>query len=277
MMKYFLLFVFAGLAALGLANEIREERELITGGTPAAAGRYPYMAGLMETAYSRPYCGGVLVTPTIVYSAAHCSAPGYVSVGCVNVDDDCARVAVQDTLVHPDFSDSFFQITNDFRLVVLETAVTGYSPIAYVADEGWSGLPEGTGVHSIGWGKTSDSGDVSDDLLEVYSDTISQITCAAMLAGSEFSISDSAICTGGVPFGPCEGDEGGPLLIRCDETGEDVLVGIYSWNIMCGSLEYPNVFGRVSFADDWFKETLLILGQIDAIQSPPPITDMCGI
>jgi trypsin len=44
----------------------------IIGGQFAADGRYPYAVSL--TSFGTPYCGGSLIAPDVVLSAAHCAA-----------------------------------------------------------------------------------------------------------------------------------------------------------------------------------------------------------
>ena len=44
----------------------------IIGGQNAAEGRYPYAVSL--TSFGSPYCGGSLIAPDIILTAAHCAA-----------------------------------------------------------------------------------------------------------------------------------------------------------------------------------------------------------
>ena len=90
-MKILFTSLLVFLAVLGVASKIPGNRKIIVGGQPAPAGRYPYMSGMLSSINARPYCGGSLITPTVVYTAAHCPAPSFVSVGCLNVNDSCAR------------------------------------------------------------------------------------------------------------------------------------------------------------------------------------------
>ena len=255
--------------------KIPGNREIIVGGQPAPAGRYPYMSGLLSSNNGRPYCGGVLITPGVVYTAAHCPAPSFVSVGCLNVNDSCARVSASSSIVHPSFS-NFPVPQNDFRLVILSTPVNNFDVMPFIADASWASLAAGTDVTVIGWGTTSSGGSSSDNLLEVEVDVLSNAACSSDYAGTGAIIDASMICAARAGKDACQGDSGGPLFIRCDANNADVLVGIVSWGIGCASPSFPGVYGRVSFADAWFRSTMQNLGQLGLIQTPPPINNVCG-
>lgn len=274
-MKLFLVVALVAAAALQVVARIPGNREIIVGGQPAPAGRYPYMTGLLSSSTSRPYCGGALITPTVVYSAAHCPAPNFVSVGCLNVNDNCARVSTSSSIIHPDYNGSPVP-RNDFRLIILSSAVTSFATMPFIADAGWASLATGQDVTVIGWGTTSSGGSTSDDLLEVEVDVISNAACASDYAGTGTVVEDNMICASRSGKDACQGDSGGPLFIRCDSTGADVLVGVVSWGIGCASPNFPGVYGRVSFADSWFRSEMSSLGQLGLIATPPPVTDVCG-
>ena len=44
----------------------------IVGGESVAVGRYPYMVGLHDSSLGSPFCGGSLIAPNVVLTAAHC-------------------------------------------------------------------------------------------------------------------------------------------------------------------------------------------------------------
>ncbi len=46
---------------------------------------------------------------------------------------------------------------------------------------------------------------------------------------------------------------GGPLVIKDDNGGSDLQVGVVSWGIICAADQFPNVHARVSQAYDWIQ------------------------
>jgi Trypsin len=55
------------------SSQASNQRELIIGGHNAEEGRYPYFVAL-QTAQNNTECGGTLIAPDVVLTAAHCAA-----------------------------------------------------------------------------------------------------------------------------------------------------------------------------------------------------------
>ena len=51
----------------------------------------------------------------------------------------------------------------------------------------------------------------------------------------------------------CHGNSGGPLVIKDDNSGSDLQVGVVSWGIICAADQFPNVHACVSQAYDWIQ------------------------
>lgn len=110
----------------------------------------------------------------------------------------------------------------------------------------------GETVKAIGFGRTSESGSLSTNLMEVDLDTINERTCKAMLPPETPLFLDKQICAG-VPAGgrdTCTGDSGGPLL---DAEGK-LQYGIVSWGIGCARPNTPGIYVRVSSYIDWIQD-----------------------
>jgi secreted trypsin-like serine protease len=245
----------------------------IVNGT-ATGGPRSYMVGLHSQLSQKPVnCGGTLIGPTIVLTAAHCMflppgngsfyPPNQVLVNLYDVNDQAGVVTINiqdlsegvDIVVHPDYNPDTFE--NDIALMFL--------PIGQVADYAQINddpkepvVPDPLRV--MGWGRTeSTPGSNSDVLLETTVNYISNQECQEINAGAFYPITDGNMCGYKKYSGSCSGDSGGPLFI-VDKDGEigdrPTQVGIVSWGNSkeCGT--YPGVYTRVSYYSGWIKDTV---------------------
>lgn len=201
----------------------------IVGGTAVSEGQYPYAVAI-ATPSRFQYCGGTLVSPRHVLTAAHCQ----VEVGDLalvgSVDLTKARaVKIIESRIHRSFSPATFDY--DVAIAVLSEDVTvgtvALSPDAIPAI-----------ATTIGWGATSEGGTtttllrqvdvpiwIPDDCRRVYPTlTIRQI-CAGRTSGGADS---------------CQGDSGGALLVQID--GSPRQLGIVSFGIGCARPGVPGVY-----------------------------------
>ncbi|CAI5707559.1 unnamed protein product [Peronospora effusa] len=198
---------------------------LILGGNIVPSGTKTYTTGVRPTANGTNFCGGSLITPTHVLTAAHCMAGDiqYVSVGThfVSGTEDGEQLKVVKKIRHPKYASE----TNSYDFLVLELEqASSFSPIALAkADD--SDIAGGGNVTVMGWGATSQGGNLSIELLRI------DVPLLDMDA--------------------CQGDSGGPLI--AEQSSEDVLIGVVSWGDGCGRAGYPGVYARVSVAKEWLS------------------------
>ena len=112
-------------------SKIREFPNRIVGGEFAPADKYPWFTRLMERNGSWAGCGGMLVAPEYVLTAAHCVAPetswsasnAAVEIGslCPNSANNCGQpkqtINVASITRHPNYNTN--TLNNDFALVKL--------------------------------------------------------------------------------------------------------------------------------------------------------------
>ncbi|GAB9476418.1 Serine protease trypsin-like protein [Globisporangium polare] len=212
----------------------------ILGGTETPVGTSTYVAGMRSTAAGSSFCGGSLIAPTWILTAAHCaSSIQYVNVGTHYLSGvtDGTAVKVLRKIIHPSYKSA--STGNDYLLLELASAVA-YPPVALAAANG-SDETVGNVATTLGWGTTTSGGTQSKVLLQVDVAIVANASCKAKLS----SVTDTMVCAGGLKNqDSCQGDSGGPLVVKQNNT--DVLVGIVSWGQGCGQLGYPGVYSRVS-------------------------------
>ncbi len=213
---------------------------LIVGGEPSSAAQYPWMVALTTTASDAAYCGGALVAPDRVLTAAHCiSSYALSSVRVIagrtdlRGNDGAERLVLQ-AWTHPDYRSP--TEGNDVAVLVLDRAMPNPT-LPLETDQG--AYRVGTPATVLGWGYTSERGPSSPVLRSAEVSLVSDSDCAATFR--EFT-PQMMVCAGD-PTGradACYGDSGGPLVAG------GRLIGITSWGSGCARQGTPGVFVRVA-------------------------------
>ncbi|CAG9765523.1 unnamed protein product [Ceutorhynchus assimilis] len=102
---------------------------------------------------------------------------------------------------------------------------------------------------AVGWGATSQQGQISTKLREVTVPIMSNIDCKR--TGYTSRITDNMLCAGFKEGkkDSCQGDSGGPLHIINGSYHN--IVGIVSWGEGCAQPNYPGVYTRVNRYITW--------------------------
>jgi secreted trypsin-like serine protease len=215
----------------------------IVGGTRAADGAYPWMVNLSTG------CGGALYTQQIVLTAAHCvdfTGPTKtikVIVGSVDLKGGTA-LKVKSTYAYQ--APGYPANHADWALIKLASPVA--LPTLPIADT----PAYNNGVFTIlGWGAKAEGGSDTRYLREAQVPFVDDATCGAAYP-NDFD-GPKMICAGDTVNGgvdTCQGDSGGPM-VRRDDAGNWIQVGITSFGAGCARPEYPGVYVEVStFAAD---------------------------
>ncbi|MEU5524460.1 serine protease [Streptomyces sp. NPDC047860] len=237
----------AAAAALIAAPSAVAAPQPIVGGTTTTTSSYPFMMQITDASQDQ-FCGGTLVSPTKVVTAAHCMVGETTSSvrvvgGRTYLNGSDGTVAdVSKIWIHPDYR----RVTrgDDVAVLTLSTPMP-YTTAPYVSASDTSVYAAGTTARILGWGTTSSGGTSSNQLRTATVPTVSDSSCAASYR-NRFVQSDM-VCAGYSSGGvdTCQGDSGGPLLIG------GRLAGITSWGDGCAAAGYPGVYTRLTtFSDE---------------------------
>ncbi|XP_045103454.1 trypsin-like protease isoform X2 [Portunus trituberculatus] len=208
----------------------------VVGGNDVEEGVLPWVVGVRDKR-NITYCGGALISPRHVLTAAHCMArdlnkfPLHVSLG-EHRAFPRHTVRVAHALYHSHFDRD---------------------------------VPEGAAVTVVGWGATSEDGNISSVLKEAKLDVLPKGSCIDAYSSS--FIPSKMICAGKLngAADACQGDSGGPLIQRGGgEIEEDeekaawVVVGVVSFGNGCGRPDFPGAYTRTSAFLPWLKKVLLL-------------------
>lgn len=240
---------------------------LIVGGINAPKGRYRYIVNLVNNRWGN-YCGGSLIAPNVVLSAAHCAGATSVTIGRYNTGDNGDSPSEYETrtvaaeVIHPGYNKRSME--NDIMLIRLSQPST--KPTIAIDYTGASGLTSGKPLTVMGWGALQSEGRFPDILQHVTLKYMTNAECNRILWGD---ITQDMMCAADTGKDSCQGDSGGPLIISGGSEAQDLQVGVVSWGYGCADRRYPGVYSRIAESWDDFLRGQLSQWGVD-ITNPSP-------
>jgi V8-like Glu-specific endopeptidase len=204
------------------------------------------------------FCGGTLIGRHWVVTSAHCvnsvrNTDLYVFEGSHKLSANGRRLAVQSIKLHSGYNPSNFE--NDIALLRLvedlpiEESIT---PLTEALEQ--TVLKTVTAGVVSGWGSgVQGSQEASDDLTYAFVPLIDRQVCNGQGYYSG-RITTGMVCAGGPNADACQGDGGGPLVLKFGT--KTYLYGIVSWGEGCGHVNKPGVYTRVPAFIVWLNEAM---------------------
>ncbi|MEV6283194.1 serine protease [Kribbella sp. NPDC051770] len=223
------------------------DRSQIVGGTLAALSEAPWAVALTNSRSANDsgrWCGGALVRPNKVLTAAHCMTKPTDTYTVVQgraelLDTRGGRTSqVSKVWIHPGYNDQANR--NDFAVLTLSTPITGVPLIALETNP--KADRKGVVPTVFGWGETQNTGP-ADTFHKLAVPDLGDATCLANPEYVDNGYTAAAnICAGYLNGGKdaCQGDSGGPLVLN------GRLLGTVSWGKGCAEKGYPGVYAEIA-------------------------------
>ncbi|MGI8460687.1 MAG: serine protease [Solirubrobacterales bacterium] len=284
--------IVAALAALLLGAApatAKDAKPRIVGGAPTTIEQYPWQVAIErapngQSAFNRQFCGGSLIAPTVVVTAAHCvfnttgpegtclpidgfnTAPSSISVisGRTFLDGTDGKETAVTEIFYLDGSATAPTIeaqttgdrrglydcnTQEFDVALLQIASAAPPPAAAIkiagADETGVWAP-GKPAFASGWGALSEGGTFPDQLHAVQLSYLDDSVCSDPSRYGTGYFPQTMLCAGELAGGKdtCQGDSGGPLVALTDNGVR--LIGDTSFGVGCARPNFPGVYGRLA-------------------------------
>jgi len=229
----------------------------IINGALATNGQFPFLIQLFNKTGNYNFCGGSLIGPYHVLTAAHCTVDAIASeiqiwAGSLDIYDDVKGYKVDVAAIHVNPNYDANLIRNDVTVIKLAKPFPKTVGVRTVQLPTTSAAP-GALLTVCGFGATVPAGGTYPEfLMFVQIPMIKTAECQNYFGSS--IVASQMIC--GFDTNPnqgtCYGDSGGPIVTGSKTTA--VQQGVVSFGSANGCATTPSVFARVSYFRDWILQ-----------------------
>jgi len=244
----------------------------IVGGKEATPFSIPWQVGLVRKGQMDPFCGGTLISPRHVMTAAHCTEPFpqvesiQVVVGEHDISTDSDGVAhdVACKSEHPKYNKPRNSLVYDYSILTLSkpvdiTSASSKARVACLPTDTSKLYNKGEKMTVSGWGAKAESGGWDRFPKKLHKITVPGVTNAVCQEDYKkppqpMSIIPAMMCAGydEGKIDSCQGDSGGPLTF--EQNGKTDLVGVVSFGIGCARSTHYGVYARITSVLPWIYE-----------------------
>uniref|UniRef100_A0A3Q3VWX4 Peptidase S1 domain-containing protein n=1 Tax=Mola mola TaxID=94237 RepID=A0A3Q3VWX4_MOLML len=231
------LLIPADLAGVRSFIQEQQVETRIIGGYESWAHSWPWQVSLQFV--NMPACGGAIISPQWVVSAAHCFKR------CFKQGVYILVVGVSMIISHRGYNTRTKE--NDVSLLKLQKPLV-FNQFIRPIDIWMSPLSPSRKCTITGWGSTQENGPRVQRLQEVNVTILPPEVCNQYYLGR---MRPSMFCAGRDRGGvdACQGDSGGPLA--CFTGSRFELAGLVSWGIGCGRARRPGVYTKLQQNVEW--------------------------
>ncbi|KAF6215324.1 hypothetical protein GE061_010076 [Apolygus lucorum] len=247
----------------GWAN--RDSGSRIVGGKFYKTNEYPFIVGIARVAARgyAPFCGGSIITPNHVITAAHCTddvikarTKTAVLLGTHDrskPSSSAVIINVASIQQHAGYNAN--TVINDISILTLASSINFNKIIGPVCLP-QSGLDvSGQTVRVLGWGAEEFEGSMTLQPKKLDTTAINMKQCSTAWGGMLSTSNPTQICTLSKDETACQGDSGGPVVWLDPQTNRYTLVGLVSFGAACTD-ERPTVNTRVAAYLPWIQQQI---------------------